>query len=134
MKFSRAKADFVHLKNTLSLNLKLVPADAMLLVNHAWDKSLARATNDKKQIADRGWNPHNRVLLENPETRATIVSDEKLEELNMPIHCKNNEKDETNSLSEDAPFPSVNEDFLGASDAISSTKFNFKSGFASECF
>ena len=53
MEFARAKADLVQLKNTLSLNPKLVPADAMLLIIFTWKKSFARATTNKKAIAEK---------------------------------------------------------------------------------
>ena len=63
-----------------------------------------------------------------------MTSDEKIGELSTKTCCKNNEKDEISSLSEDAPLPSANEVFLHEHRAISSTNFNFKSGFALESF
>ena len=86
----------------------------MLLINSAWGKGFARATTNKKAIADRGWCLHDRTLLDNPEIRATMASDEILKELNASIYCKNNEKYETSALSEDMPLPSTNEAFLHA--------------------
>ena len=54
MEFTRAKADLVQLKNTLSLNPKLVPTDDMLLINRACEKNFSRVTTNKNEIAERG--------------------------------------------------------------------------------
>lgn len=57
--------------------------------------------------------------------------DEKLEELNLTIYYKNNEKDIMSSISKN--LPSINEVFLHKLFNIS-TKFNLILGFVSECF
>ena len=43
------------------------------MVNYAWDRSFALTSNNKKAIAERGWNPLNRSLLLNSEIRCTMT-------------------------------------------------------------
>ena len=53
--------------------LEILPTDILPLVNYAWDRSFALTSNNKKAIAERGWNPLNRSLLLNSEIRCTMT-------------------------------------------------------------
>ena len=94
MEFTRAKVPQAELKTALSASSKLVPKDAMFLINRTWEKIFSRATFNKKVIADRGQCPRSRDLLKIPKIRTAMKNNEKLEELNVTICFKNSEKDE----------------------------------------
>lgn len=51
--------------------MTIEPSDIMLLVNEAWNKSFARVATNKKAIAERGWFPYNRKLLQHPDILTT---------------------------------------------------------------
>ena len=52
----------------MSLPGKLVATDLIPLINRAWKRSFARKEKNQVAIADRGWNPYNRILLLDPST------------------------------------------------------------------
>ena len=61
----------------MSLPGKLVATDIMPLIrNRAWSQSFARKEKNQVAIADRGWNPYNRILLLDPSVRATMTEHE----------------------------------------------------------
>jgi len=51
--------------------ITIEPSDIMLLVNDAWNKSFAKVATNKKAIAERGWFPYNRKLLQHPDIATT---------------------------------------------------------------
>lgn len=62
-------------------DLGILPTDIMILVNQAWKWSFARVVSaNKKAVADRGWFPYNRILLDHPDLRATMTAEECEEE------------------------------------------------------
>ena len=103
----------------------------MLLTNWAQSKSCTKITTNKKGITNTRWYPYNCILLNNPDIQGIIIRDEKLEELNITIYCKNNEKDKISSISDNISLPSTNEEFL-YKPSNPSTKFNLVFDFVSE--
>ena len=73
MTFTKAKEAMVSLKTSLSMSLKFLPTDTMLLMNQAWDDRFSNMTTNKKEISERGWFPFNCLLLNYPEIRATVT-------------------------------------------------------------
>jgi len=51
-------------------------SDIVPIVNVAWQDSFMRVKQNKKAIAERGWFPYNRNLLNNEEIRATMTISE----------------------------------------------------------
>lgn len=50
--------------------------DIIPIVNYAWNNSFSRIRQNKKAIAERGWFPYNRALLNHEEIRAGISAHE----------------------------------------------------------
>ena len=74
----------------MSLPGKLVATDLIPLINRAWERSFARKEKNQVAIADRGWNPYNRILLLDPSIRATMTEQELQSEARnnlMPPYC-----------------------------------------------
>jgi len=70
------KRNLVQKREQMSLPGKLVATDIIPMINRAWTKSFARKEKNKVAIADRGWNPFNRILLLDPTIRATMTEHE----------------------------------------------------------
>ena len=81
MAFSKAKQELLNFKiQKMSQDCSLKPTDLIPLINIAWGKSFARVEQNKKAIAERGWNPLNYNLLTNSDLRATMTVAERLTE------------------------------------------------------
>jgi len=63
-------------ESTMISDLGIMSTDIMVLVNQAWKRSFARVSENKKAVAERGWFPYNRILLDHPDLRATMTADE----------------------------------------------------------
>ena len=57
----------------LQHSLHLTKTDIIPLVHHCWPIAYANVRNNRKAIAERGWNPFNRVLLLEPTLRAKMT-------------------------------------------------------------
>ena len=55
--------------NIQDTNLK--KTDIIHIVNYCWEISFARVNTNKKEKFERGWNPLNNFLLDNPELKST---------------------------------------------------------------
>ena len=126
---TKSKAELVQLKSSLSMNLQLQPSDAMLLTQKAWDSSFANVATNKQAISERGWLPHNRVLLNHPEMRPTMTTAEIGHENNNAL-CSKGCNEGIKSL--DSSLPKMSTSCLPASNAHSVT-MNFSDGFAATC-
>ena len=78
-------------KEKMSLPGKLVATDLIPLINRAWSKSFARKNKNKIAIAKRGWDPSNRILLNDSYIRITMPEQELANEatnnlMSQPIH------------------------------------------------
>ena len=58
-------------KGQLGLPMRVEKHDIVGIVHRAWMKSFANVATNKKAIAERGWNPLTRVLLDHPELKNT---------------------------------------------------------------
>ena len=129
MVLTKAKTDLVAFKDSIAMNSKLVVADAMILIRKSWEGSFTRIETSKKATSDRGWNQCNRALLDHPEIRATVTSEEKFEELSVDTCCKSKD-DDTSSLPED--LPEIYQTCL-KKPSNENTTLNFNAGFAASC-
>ena len=129
MGLTKAKSDLVAFEESMQINSKRVSTNATTLVRTAWEASFAKIETNKKAMCDRGWNPCNRVLLQHPEIRATMASEEKFEELSMDVYCKSKE-DELSSLTDN--LPEIDQNFL-KNPSDNSVALNFQTGFATNC-
>jgi hypothetical protein len=68
-------------------DIGIMPTDIMVIVNQAWDKSFARVHTNKKAIAERGWFPYNRILLDDPDLRATMTEQQLKDEKHSSLSC-----------------------------------------------
>ena len=125
----KAKNDSVALKSSLSMNLKLVPTDAMILIRKAWDPSFGNIATNKKAIAERGWFPFNRMLLNHPEMRSAMTDAEIAEEKSNKL-CSDGCNDGTN---ENKLMLDVSKAYLPSAASPETTAFNFSDGFSSAC-
>lgn len=130
MSFARVKCKMVSLKTSLSMDSKLQPADAMLLMNEAWSTSFANVNANKRAICDRGWLPFNRILLHHPDIRATMTDEEKKleKEQSWFSECMNDSIDNNANNA-----PSMNEQYLPTPAAQNNTKLNFSNGCSATC-
>ena len=70
MGWSKVKKRFVsYLSDRGITPLKISNENVMPLLNQAWDLSFGKVENAKKAIAERGWYPPTRNLLNHPEIR-----------------------------------------------------------------
>ena len=76
MAMTSEKRNLVNKKEQMSLPGKLVATDIMPLINRAWARSFARKEKNQVAIADRGWNPYNRIPLLDHSIRATMTEQE----------------------------------------------------------
>ena len=93
MAMTAEKRKLLQEKEKMSLPGKLVATDLLPLINRAWSKSFARKEKNKVAIAERGWNPYNRVLLLDPSIRATMTEHELADEVTnnlIPTSVVNN--------------------------------------------
>ena len=73
MVFRKAKQQIVELKTQLCACSKLLSTNAMHLINATWKVSFANKNANSNAIAKRTQYPFNRILLQNPEIRATMT-------------------------------------------------------------
>ena len=79
MAFSKAKQELLNFKiQKMSQDCSLKPTDLMPLMNIVWGKSFARVEQNKKALAERGWNHINYNLLTNSDLRAIMTVAERL--------------------------------------------------------
>ena len=76
MALGEYKEKLIAMKEKHELPLTISPHKIIPMVNHAWAHSFARCIQNKKAIADRGWNPLNRVLLTDDSIRRTMTEQE----------------------------------------------------------
>jgi len=114
------------------MNLKLVPTDAMILIRKLWELSFTNIPTNQKAIADRGWYPFNRILLNHPEIRSTMTDAEIAEEKSNPIYY--NGCNDSSNLNNDAMMPTISKACLPSMASPETTVFNFSEGFSSTCF
>ena len=122
MVFGRAKSNIVALKSRLCLHSKLAPTDVMVLINEAWSKSFANIITNSKAIAQRGWFPYNRCLLQHSDIH-TIITLYKIENEKNKLWYIDLYKDHNNNL------PVISKEFLAQKQTIPSLQLNFQYGF-----
>ena len=54
-------------KGDFNLELKITQEDVMPLLNRIFEKAYGRVESNLRALSDRGWNPPNRNLLDNPD-------------------------------------------------------------------
>mmetsp|Transcript_5585 Transcript_5585/g.10611 ORF Transcript_5585/g.10611 Transcript_5585/m.10611 type:complete len:413 (-) Transcript_5585:132-1370(-) len=86
-------------------------------LNRSWHKSFARVEKNKKAIAERGWFPYNRNLLNNDELRVTMTNKEAEEDCFLKME---NTRSPTSSVS------SINTDISSITDSFSSHQDDHK--------
>ena len=145
--FNKAKQELLEYKiKKMSQDCSLKPTDLIPLINVAWEKSFARVQQNKKAIAERGWNPLNYNLLTNPDLRATMTVAERLTESSKvtlpPSFLRNNSNVCTSSDSVDTTKQSDTEasksdDITNENPSVSEDKrqssLNFSSGVSADC-
>ena len=133
MAMTSEKRKLVQAKEKMSLPGKLVATDLIPLINRAWSKSFARKEKNKIAIADRGWNPYNRILLLDPSIRATMTEQELANEAAkdlMPSSIHNNPLQEHNDASTATTFFSAQQ---STTNSNFSKKLNYSSSTSAFC-
>ena len=70
---TKAKTMLIEAKAKACLQATIQPYEIMVILNIAWKKSFAVTESNRKAIWERGWNPLNRVLLQNPQIVASMT-------------------------------------------------------------
>ena len=121
----------VALKSSLSTSLKLTSTDVMVLINESWGPSFGNKNTNKNAIANHGWFPFNRMLLNNDETKATMTDIERTEREAKSWRMK--PINDTNKNLHVSQMPTMCKDFT-APKINNTPKLNFAGGFSAVCF
>ena len=78
---TKEKCDIMIKKGQKMMEQCIEPHEIMPILNFAWERSFVREDKNQNAISDRGWNPLNYNLLNNPDIRATMTFKEKQDEL-----------------------------------------------------
>ena len=105
--------------------------DIMLMINYAWKLSFARVSTKKLAIAERGWLPLNRNLLNDTPLHSTMTNDQKANKLQsgivIPYHYT------TNYVEIDDSAPTLDTKFITLSPPTIAYKPNLQNGMAAWC-
>jgi hypothetical protein len=81
MGLTQEKQEMIRKRIThMNQDMQVRPTDIVTLVNKVWKVSFERQLQNRNAISERGWLPYNRKLLQHPDIRASMTSEELKEE------------------------------------------------------